>query len=99
MKAEARILVSTCSSIKSICVGAVVRGLGVDVIEVSKNCSSLCAALDKKGYLGELRYYWGECSCELLGITRPLPSVSVYKKFVDSIVRDLEELALLLSKC
>ncbi len=64
MKEEARIFVSKCNP--DICIGVIVRGIGVDGVVSGKNCREACSQLSEKGYLGELRYFIGDCSCGLV---------------------------------
>lgn len=97
MKIEARILVSACSRATGLCVGAIVRGLGVDGVVAARGCEELCTLLEEKGYSGELRYYWGECGCGFLRAEYRRQSISVYERFLEAVVRDLERLATELS--
>lgn len=63
LKAEARILVSKCTS--RLCASIVTRGRGFDTIILALNCKDLCERLEREGYIYELRYSIGDCSCNL----------------------------------
>ncbi len=63
MKSEARILVSACT-IDS-CVGVVLRGIGIDGAVSGSSCAELCRDAAKHGFLGETRYFLGDCPCGL----------------------------------
>ena len=64
MKPEVRILVSSCKG--DVCFSFIVRAPGIDgAVATRGGCSRLCSALREKGYLGELRFHLGDCSCGL----------------------------------
>ena len=64
MKPEARILVSSCKG--DVCFTFIVRAPGIDAAVAARGgCSGLCSALREEGYLGELRFHLGDCSCGL----------------------------------
>jgi hypothetical protein len=65
-KPEARILVTKCYN--NACLGIIMRGLDVDGAVSGRNCGELCEDLEKRGYMGELRFAAGDCRCGL-----PLP--------------------------
>ncbi len=82
MKPEARILVSKC--VKKLCLGFIVRRNGIDGILSSQNgCTGLCIEVFKKGFLEELRYYLGDCKCDL----RPSP---ITTRYIESIMKLME---------
>ncbi|BAN89791.1 hypothetical protein [Aeropyrum camini] len=64
MKPEARVLASACA--REACFAYIVRGRGVDgAVSSLSGCSSLCQRAWDRGYMGELRYGCGSCSCGL----------------------------------
>lgn len=63
MKREVRILVS--SSYNGWIVGLVVRGPSIDGLVVARSCAGACLELSRLGYMGELRYAIGPCTCGL----------------------------------
>lgn len=64
MKREARVLASMCRG--RVCVAIVVRGPGVDgALASCTGCDGLCREAARRGYMGELRYHLGLCSCGL----------------------------------
>lgn len=66
MKRESRILFS--SQHGGWVVGVVARGESLDGVVVSTSCAGLCLRLSELGYMGELRYSVGPCTC---GLPRP----------------------------
>ena len=82
MKIEARILLSKCS--QDLCASAILRGRGFDALLIAVSCLELCRRLELEGYMEELRYSIGDCSCNL-----PAPPRAP---------RILEEVALFLEK-
>jgi len=65
IKREARILLASCN--KGFCIAVVLRGMGVDGVIVSENgCRDICLKARMKGYMGELRFFEGECDCGLM---------------------------------
>ncbi len=63
MKREARILVSWCH--EGYCLGVVLRGMDFDGAVSGRGCEGLCRDARRRGYMGELRYHAGVCSCGL----------------------------------
>lgn len=63
MKEEARILVSACRG--TWCFSYIVRGRGVDGAAAGTGCKPLCERISYLGFMGELRYHYGACSCGL----------------------------------
>ncbi|MCX8196317.1 MAG: hypothetical protein N3F67_04490 [Acidilobaceae archaeon] len=61
MKPEVRVLLSRC--VESICAAAVMRGVGFDILMLSRGCEELCERLREEGYAQELRYSLGDCPC------------------------------------
>jgi len=63
LKIEARILLSKCS--QDLCASAILRGRGFDALLIAVSCLELCRRLELEGYMEELRYSIGDCSCNL----------------------------------
>ncbi len=83
-KAEARILASKC--VGNYCCGYIVRWPGVDGFLVATSCSELCITAKARGYMDELRYHYGECSCDLPKAPLTLlPKAEVYAKIAGDI--------------
>ncbi len=70
MKREARVLVSHCYS--GVCLGLVLRGGDVDGAVAGRGCEELCGDAARRGYLGETRYYAGDCHCGLSSVPERL---------------------------
>ncbi|MEB3787128.1 MAG: hypothetical protein GSR78_00060 [Desulfurococcales archaeon] len=88
MKPETRILVSHCTS--NICAGLVTRGPGFDGVAIARDCQGLCRRLEEQGFTGELRYYYGSCSCgleEYTGDYRMLELVLFLRRLLSSLER------------
>ena len=79
MKREARVLASSCTG--RVCIGIVVRGPGLDGLAVAPTCTALCLRLEEKGYLYELRYAMGDCTCGLPGPPRITPGLEAFLRF------------------
>ena len=89
MKSEVRILSSSCSS--EICVGFIIRGKGIDGIIIGRGCEGLCERLEKRGFLGELRYSFGDCSCGFPEPPRISRTVTLYKTFARKVSEKLSK--------
>ena len=89
MKSEARILSSSCNS--EICVGFIIRGKGIDGVVIGRGCEGLCKRLEKRGFLGELRYSFGDCSCGLPEPPRTTRIVILYRMFARKVSEKLSE--------
>jgi len=63
LKPEARILVSSCTG--RMCLAIVLRGIDVDGAVAGEDCEDLCRRLEQRGYMGEARYSYGDCTCGL----------------------------------
>jgi len=63
LKPEARIVVSSCT--RSKCLAIVLRGIDVDGAVAGEDCEDLCRRLEQRGYMGEARYAYGDCTCGL----------------------------------
>jgi len=63
LKPEARILASACTT--NACLALILRGIDVDGAVAASSCKDLCRRLEAKGFMGELRYAVGDCSCGL----------------------------------
>ncbi len=87
MKREARVLYSHCANTSSgpLCVGFILRERGIDGIVVAPDCSELCVEASRRGYMGELRFSAGECSC---GLPQP-PVIEPLWEELRSIVDDI----------
>ncbi len=75
MKPEARVLAAKCY--RDICLALILRGREVDGAIAGRGCEDLCRAAREKGYMGELRFHAGDCSCGLPRVPgRHLPAES-----------------------
>jgi len=63
LKPETRILVSSCT--RSTCLAVVLRGIDVDGAVAGVDCGEVCRRLEERGYMGEVRYAYGDCMCGL----------------------------------
>ncbi len=91
MKREARILVSSFSD--GWVVGLVVRGQSVDGVVVARSCAGACLELSRLGYMGELRYAIGPCTCGLPEPPRLPPEVEDMKSLASTAVEAARRLA------
>jgi hypothetical protein len=64
VKREQRILASRCCSEK-LCIALIARGRGRDAVLAGRDCRELCTRAEEKGFLGETRFYVGDCDCGL----------------------------------
>jgi len=94
LKSEARILVSTCDS--GGCLAVILRGNGVDGAAYAGSCASLCMRVAEKGYMGELRYSIGDCTCGLPRPPRVGGYVASYSTVLREILREIPALAAML---
>ncbi len=96
MKREARILVS--SSSNGWVVGLVVRGLSIDGLVVARSCAGACLELSRLGYMGELRYAIGPCTCGLPKPPQTPPEIAGMKTLADSAAASAVKLARLVGE-
>ena len=96
MKSEVRILASSCAG--KVCSGFVLRGRGVDGVALGLGCAGLCLRLSEKGFLGELRYSVGDCSCGLPSPPRVTEASTLYLSFARKVSERVEELMERLSR-
>ena len=94
MKREARGLASSCT--RRVCVGIVVRGPGLDGLAVAPSCAALCLRLEERGYLYELRYAVGECTCGLPRPPRITAEVEAFLSFARRAAGRVEDLLITL---
>ncbi|BAF34731.1 hypothetical protein APE_0442a [Aeropyrum pernix K1] len=84
MKREARILASAC--VGGVCFAYIVRGPGVDgAVSSLEGCSGLCQRASERGYMGELRYSHGSCSCGLPTPPGRSEAAEAYRRLAASI--------------
>ena len=92
MKREARVSASAC--IDELCSAVVVRLNSIDGIALSAcGCEGLCARLREEGYLSEVRYSLGPCSCGVAAL--PPEKARDYgwaREFAAKVVESLIEL-------
>ena len=89
-KREARVLASKC--VGPVCCGYVVRGGGVDGFSAGCGCEDLCRRLREKGFMGELRYFMGECGCGLPQAPKHLVmSAEPYGRLAEAVCKSLLE--------
>ena len=89
-KREARVLASKCFD--TVCCGYVVRGSGVDGFSIGCRCEGLCRRLGEKGFMGELRYYVGECNCNLPEAPSHLAKTAeAYSRLAETVCKSLVE--------
>ncbi len=90
MKAEARILVTECSD--TLCASAILRGEGFDTIIIAGNCRELCSRLEGEGYIYELRYYHGDCDCNLPQPPRSPGNLEATMAFLRRLLEEISKL-------
>ncbi len=93
MKIEARILMSRCSP--DLCVSAILRGRGFDAIVIAGGCRELCERLVEEGYMDELRYSTGDCTCNLPEPPRTPAMVGDVVLFLERLLNAMRELRLI----
>ncbi|MEM0340353.1 MAG: hypothetical protein QXN05_02730 [Acidilobaceae archaeon] len=84
MKPEVRILLSRCS--EDICASIVLRGVSFDALVLAFSCAELCERLRKEGYVGELRYALGDCTCGVLPPPALVKTASFYETFLAKLI-------------
>ncbi|MCE4603738.1 MAG: hypothetical protein F7B20_02085 [Aeropyrum sp.] len=90
MKAEARILVSKCSG--EMCFSYIVRGRGVDGALLAPDCELICKKAIERGFYGELRFYFGDCSCGLKESPRIGGAVKSYHDLAGWVVAEITKM-------
>lgn len=90
MKEEARVLVTGAYS--GWVAALVVRGRSLDGVVVAGSCAGACFELAEAGYMGELRYALGPCTCGLPSPPRVTPELEGMKALALSIARSAAEL-------
>jgi hypothetical protein len=93
LKIEARILMSRCSP--DLCVSAILRGRGFDAIVIAGGCRELCERLAEEGYMDELRYSTGDCTCNLPEPPRTPAMVCDVALFLERLLNAMRELKLI----
>jgi hypothetical protein len=91
LKSEVRILASSC--VEGICTGFVVRGDGIDGVVIGTGCTGLCLRLSERGFLGELRYSVGDCTCGLPEPPRLTRPVILYRELARKVSLRVKDLA------
>jgi len=90
LKIEARVLVSRCSL--NLCASAILRGRGFDALLITRSCSELCERLKLEGYMDELRYSTGDCTCNLPEPPRTPCSVREITVFLERLLEVMNAL-------
>lgn len=90
MKNEVRILSSHCYS--KICTGFIIRGKGIDGVVMGIGCRGLCKRLEERGFLGELRYSFGACSCGLPNPPQIIEATEIYMKFAKDVSKEVSKI-------
>lgn len=93
MKIEARILVSRCSH--DLCASVILRGRAFDTLILARDCLNLCETLKSRGYMYELRYSTGDCSCNLPKPPRTPEFLEDIMVFLEKLTGTISELKLI----